>query len=204
MNKTTKFLVFFVIPASLLIFILVIIVPFNRSKPKSLPVPTKESAKIETVRPSVIDEEALSTKKSQEEIAKLSTKLPYSQEFYTSTGDQIRIGILHFSLDPASVLRVTFGGNIDLLANVILGEDSLTTTPPEELRVRPGFAKQLQNFRETAQFAFNYIDQNGADHTKITIDWGSETANNNAQAWLVPSKDFPEVVREGNTYVFKK
>lgn len=114
------------------------------------------------------------------------------------------MGILHFSLDPPSILRISFGGNIDLLANAVLGEESSSTLSPADLRNKPEFVKQLQNFREVAQFAFNYIDSNGADHTKITIEWGSEMANANAQDWLVPSNEFPEIIKEGGNYVFKK
>ncbi|GEM_PF-3476283 len=193
MNTTSKLSIIGAV-ITLIIFILVIIVPINRKTAvKTHPTPTSESPAIEQIKPGVIDEETDVNKKSAQQLDKLARKLPFSTDFKASTGDIIRVAIVRFSLDPPSVLRVGLGGNTSLESNL----------PSNQLKTTSEFPKQLQNFREAAQFAFDYIDKNGADHTKITINWGTAIANKNAQAWLVPSDDFPEVIKNGGRYEFK-
>ncbi len=193
MNTTSKLLIIGAV-ITLIIFILVIIVPINRNKEaKPLPTPTKQSQAVEEIHPGVVDEESGLSQTSAKQIDKISSKLPFSVDFHSSTGDVIRVALVHFSLDPPSILRLELGGNIDLENNQTIEQQKTATS----------FAQQLQNFREAAQFAFDYIDKNGADHTKITISWGTDIASKNAQAWLVPSDDFPEVVKNGGRYEFK-
>lgn len=195
MNRTTKILIFLVIPISLLVFILVIIFPAKRvQQSKPLPVPTKEPQSLELIRPGIINEESSATKNSQSQIEKIRNQLPFTSDFRTSTGDTVRVGVIHFSLDPPSLLRIVLGGNINLETN----------RSTEELKADLQFPKQLQNFRESSQFAFEFIDSHGADHAQIMIDWGSDIANRNAQDWFVPSNNFPEVIIVGKNYEFKK
>ena len=185
---------YLLIVIALFILIVVVITFLALTSGGKKNTPEKPSAPINYSAPRAINSDSTSAKLSEGEISKIQNKLPFSINYKTSTGDIVKIVLTHFSLDPPSILRATFAGPFNLS----------TTEPPEELKADPEFPRKVQAFREATNTIFLFLDDNGADHTKITIQWGTDIEDKNANSWLLPSADFPEVIKIDNQYVFKE
>jgi len=70
----------------------------------------------------------------------------------------------------------------------------------------PNLPKNVQNFRDVSNAVFGFIKQHETNPGDFFVSWGLSSINSqqSAEAWLVPSDKYPNVIKKDNKYVFEK
>lgn len=187
-NKLIQFR--FLIIMTLVIIILgavILIQQIQIGKPSPRQVPdVPPSIKEQPVINGHFDQNAQISQNSRKAIETLAPNLPHNETIKASTGNQISFSIFTNPLDPYTlrieILDINFRSSYD----------------------DPNLPRSIQNFRETAQTIFSWIKGFNVSPGAIFISWGDRAyIQNNAEAWLTPSAKYPNVIKEGNNFVFE-
>ncbi len=133
------------------------------------------------------DPSAPASQRSKAAIDKLKPYLAYSKTITTSTGSNITFTVFTRPTENYT-LRVKIS-NLNFQADY---ND-------------PNLPKTVQDFRETAAAIFDFMNQHGINPGDVFISWGSTPSyiQKNAEAWLVPSPQFPKVIAKNGQFVFE-
>lgn len=156
----------------IIIFLTVILIGWRIiQKPKRttwvtlIPIPTLAPEKGQG-----IDVSSSAVKNSLKEIRKLSpVRLPYIQKLALSTGQSVEVVIPPRNLEayPWILTIQIFGLNYQTIA----GEDD--------------YEIMEKSFHEAARYVFDWMRDNGAEPTKILINWGDQAyIQETAEQWL--------------------
>lgn len=129
------------------------------------------------------DSSAETSQRSKTSIAQLKPSLPHRNTITTTTGAKILLAIISPDQDPYAIYVET---NIDFLPT----NENLT--------------KSVVDFRETAQYVFDFIKSKNVNPEDIFFSWGSKKyIQDTAKSWLNPSNEFPKVIKQDGAFVFE-
>lgn len=181
-----KKIVLFVLVSASLIFFLLIVTQLSKKKSAQETVSYTPIAS-QPVENGKFNTQAPVSQKSKTSLEKIKSQLPLTQTITTSTGTQVKV-LLHAKDTDAYTLYLEIG-SINFRSN---GQD-------------PMLAKNILDFRETARYVFNLLENKSINPKDIFIVWGTKAyIQQNAEAWLNESPKYPKVVKKGDAFVFEK
>ncbi len=176
--------------ALVIIFLLVIIVGIffiSIRKQKEYTIKTvPPPAQGQPVKDGKFDTEAEISKKSKAEVDKIKSKLPKREEFQTSTGTNVSYTIFYKPTDPNSLYIETTKINLQIPKN------------------NTNFPKEVQNFRETAARAFDWLNNQGTKIDGVFIIWSDGVMQKAAETLFMESEEYPKVIKVGDMWEFEK
>lgn len=172
----------------ILIFLLVFAIPILLNRPSKItPEDIPPLLATQPVKEGKFDSKAEVSQNSKAEIEKLKPYLVYRKTIKTVTGSNVTFAVFAKPVVEhtlfVEIMGVNFRSNHD----------------------DPQLAKNVQDFREVARNIFDFIKSHNANPQNIFISWGGFAyIQNNAEAWLKESEEFPKVIKVEDGWEFEK